>query len=846
MVCCVGYMLHMSRSLLMAVALAMILGGLPAVAQGTFTAHPPGALKDRFGTGSRDFTLYAPGMRFPIGAPTTTVNSQLRNPGSYLVSGDQCDARNYSEVWFDTFCEQRDGKNRASLNCKSREIHQGIDIRGGTSETCRALVRGERDNVPVLAVYDGVIERISSYTVYLRTGFGTFHYLHMNMKSLPYGPADLPKAVKAGDLMGYMSNDFGKTSTTFHLHFEHWMAIAGKGVVPVPLYCDLVLAYERDTGKRHVVADGSQRCDGTLAPPAGTSTSADSAGAAAGTGTTAATPVTDDAGEWLNEAAASYWRYRGSVLKLVTKGDRRVLVYDVPRGDLTALAPKGTVFFDGRKTGNRYGGQARVFTPGCPAQAYDVEGPIEDGGKRIILLGTQPQIGTDCKVAATSAERLVVLFDRPAEGSGGDGGASAALPGGGAIAGNGQVLPSCSRERCVDRLKFLADFAKFYNASNRRKFNQWQADALNAVLNVWDTDDGLHNDSRLAYILGTIYHESAHSVYPVREGSCETDEGSVAYSKYIYRKRITTYDYFERDPQTKQSYYGRGQVQITFKDNYDVNGGRLGLGSRLVTAPDDTLSYEISAKLAVLGAYHGWYRKRYAVKNYDFENDADWLRARDVIIGAGRGAQDIASFARKFLPMLTFIDRATFQQKYGTATGGPASPVSGESNAPAIAGPVTAPAELAPESGTAAGDGGGTEAPAGSATATEPAPAVPEDQLIAEANRRLGELDALADDLQQRSLELSLKVAAVRGVLDLASRKSASGGAKSADGEDGGMAKSGEVDLRETWPPGHKPSKACALTGAKANDEITELDPDDPLVLLHGDLLTQGAGEQSP
>jgi hypothetical protein len=38
------------------------------------------------------------------------------------------------------------------------------------------------------------------------------------------------------------------------------MPIPGKGLVPVPLYCDLVLAYERDRGKRHEVIGGGQRC----------------------------------------------------------------------------------------------------------------------------------------------------------------------------------------------------------------------------------------------------------------------------------------------------------------------------------------------------------------------------------------------------------------------------------------------------------------------------------------------------------------------------------------------------------------------------------------------------------
>lgn len=834
---------------LLAIVVAAFFASTPARAQDTFTTFPPGAMQDNYGVGSRDYTQYAPGMRFPIGATTTTLNSQLRNPGSMFVAGSQCDPRNYNEIWRDTYCETREGKRRDSLNCRSREIHQGVDIRGGTHEDCRSLVRGKRDIVPVLAVYDGVIEKVTSYTVFLRTDRGTFRYLHLNMKSLAFDRNALPHSVKAGDLIGYLSNDFGSTPTTFHLHFEHWMAIAGKGLVPVPVYCDLVLAYERDRGKRHVMADGSQRCDGAQAPADSGTAATAAAGTAVSTETAAsgsASAVVVDPAKWAAAPAASFWRYNGSDLKLVAKGDQRTLVYETPRAELASLATKGTLFFEGRKDGDRYIGKATVFAPGCSPQAYDVEGPVEDGGKRIVLRGSRPELGADCSVKETKPDRIVVLFQKPGTPPADAGGAPASSPGADVAAGNGAVTPKCTRERCVDRTPFLTAFRRYYNASNRRDFNAWQADALNAVLNVWDTTDALNNDSRLAYILGTIYHESAHSIYPVREGSCETDEGAVAYSSYIFRKKITKYPYYQRDDETKQAYYGRGQVQITFKRNYESTGGKLGLGDQLVQQPDDTLSYDISARLAVLGAYHGWYTGK-AVKNFAFDDPADWERARDVIIGARRGAVEIAGFSRKFLTMLSFIDNATFQRKYGP-TGGAAAVVAAE---PVVAPPAVASEAPEPQPETSAGstvsDAGEQPAPTPTGESTTPTAGYvgASDPLIAEANRRLSELDALADDLQQRSLDLSLKVAAVKGVLDLAARKSAAGsGAKSAEDDDG-MAKAGEVDLRSVWPPGHKPSAACRLTGDKAGDEPV-LDPDDPLVMLYPDLVQPGDQGQSP
>src|SRR5262245_16114516 len=176
--------------------------------------------------------------------------------------GSQCSASNFNEVWWDTYCERRDGADRASLNCGRRDIHQGVDIRGGTNQTCRELESGKRDNVPVVAVSDGVIDYIGRYSVELKTDHGVYKYLHLHMRKLQVSRGE---HVKAGQLIGYMFNDFGSNSTTYHLHFEHWMPFAGKGTVPTPVYCDLVLAYERDTGKRHVITDGSRPCGGPLA-----------------------------------------------------------------------------------------------------------------------------------------------------------------------------------------------------------------------------------------------------------------------------------------------------------------------------------------------------------------------------------------------------------------------------------------------------------------------------------------------------------------------------------------------------------------------------------------------------
>jgi putative chitinase len=87
-----------------------------------------------------------------------------------------------------------------------------------------------------------------------------------------------------------------------------------------------------------------------------------------------------------------------------------------------------------------------------------------------------------------------------------------------------------------------------------------QVDGINSVLQAFDGYD----IRQLAYVLATVYHETAHTMQPVREGG---KGAGYDYGKKLKRgggkgKRIpyTTPD---------QIYYGRGYIQVTWFENYD-------------------------------------------------------------------------------------------------------------------------------------------------------------------------------------------------------------------------------------------------------------------------------------
>tara|TARA_R110000868_G_scaffold165291_1_gene398218 strand:- start:1749 stop:2630 length:882 start_codon:yes stop_codon:yes gene_type:complete len=195
---------------------------------------PPGDLIEDSGTGQTLQINYAPNMRFPIEAGQAYANSQVYNYGGYLgPAGGQCNAANYAYSWRDNFCETR---GYGTPMCPSGHGHQGQDIRPAS---CTDAVH------QAVAAADGTITSIGSYSVRLMSDDGIrYTYLHLDKPSLLVAAGD---HVTRGDVIGVVSNEFGDTSTTIHLHFEIQMAVdTGGGIqnTSVPPYLALVDSYQ--------------------------------------------------------------------------------------------------------------------------------------------------------------------------------------------------------------------------------------------------------------------------------------------------------------------------------------------------------------------------------------------------------------------------------------------------------------------------------------------------------------------------------------------------------------------------------------------------------------------------
>jgi hypothetical protein len=89
-----------------------------------------------------------------------------------------------------------------------------------------------------------------------------------------------------------------------------------------------------------------------------------------------------------------------------------------------------------------------------------------------------------------------------------------------------------------------------------------------------------------AYVLATTFHETAATMQPIAEFGKGRGK-----------------PYGKPDPVTGQTYYGRGYVQMTWKENYARMDDRLGLP--LVTDPDIALEELPASRIICEGMEHG-------------------------------------------------------------------------------------------------------------------------------------------------------------------------------------------------------------------------------------------------
>jgi len=139
---------------------------------------------------------------------------------------------------------------------------------------------------------------------------------------------------------------------------------------------------------------------------------------------------------------------------------------------------------------------------------------------------------------------------------------------------------------------------------------------------------GLKMKEQLAYVLATAYHECHNPAYPKNRLTPMKEFGGEGYlkSKAYY------------------PYYGRGFVQLTWKNNYDKAGKRLGID--LLSNPDLALDPLYAANIMINGMKYGSFTGK-KLSDYINEREVDFLQARRIINGMDK-SKLIADYACLF------------------------------------------------------------------------------------------------------------------------------------------------------------------------------------------------------
>ena len=157
------------------------------------------------------------------------------------------------------------------------------------------------------------------------------------------------------------------------------------------------------------------------------------------------------------------------------------------------------------------------------------------------------------------------------------------------------------------------------------KMTGQQVDGQEFILDTWEDTRPLNDVRWLAYSLATTIHETASTMWPIEE-----------YGKGKGQP------YGKPDPVTGEAYYGRGFVQLTWKENYAkmtplVDALFPSTPIDLVKQPQMALEPFVSAAIMYEGMERGMFRKdskgpHTCARYFDGDTD-DAYGAREIING---------------------------------------------------------------------------------------------------------------------------------------------------------------------------------------------------------------------
>jgi len=186
------------------------------------------------------------------------------------------------------------------------------------------------------------------------------------------------------------------------------------------------------------------------------------------------------------------------------------------------------------------------------------------------------------------------------------------------------------------------DSTKFFDEIKVNLFHghltQVQVDNINGILSEL-LKKNITDVRWIAYILATVYHETASTMRPIEEYG---KGAGYRYGKKIKRSGLpyTTPD---------QIYYGRGFIQLTWYENYQLFGRLLNID--LLNQPDLALQVDIATEILIEGMTKGDFTGKY-LEIYFNDKITDWVNARKIVNGLDKAVL-IAGYGKTFFSALS-------------------------------------------------------------------------------------------------------------------------------------------------------------------------------------------------
>lgn len=190
----------------------------------------------------------------------------------------------------------------------------------------------------------------------------------------------------------------------------------------------------------------------------------------------------------------------------------------------------------------------------------------------------------------------------------------------------------------INRVNFYTEFRKRLSV----KFTQKQVEGMNAILDEWEKQE-LIDIRWLAYMLATAWHETAKTMQPIEE------YGKGKGRPYGSKIKHSGVQYL----QPNKLYFGRGFVQLTWFENYELMGRLLRID--LLKNPELALRMDVAVKIMFEGMLRGSSSvgdfTGKCLEQYFSTNTNNPVGARRIINGNDK-ASIIAGYYQNFLACL--------------------------------------------------------------------------------------------------------------------------------------------------------------------------------------------------